>query len=95
MNSVSNKAANIRLVVFDVDGVLTDGRLILGDALLDLPAMAESGLAIAVAAAHVLVRERADWVTEHRGGRGAVREVCEYILRAQDKLEDLCRPYLK
>ncbi|MCH7697112.1 MAG: 3-deoxy-D-manno-octulosonate 8-phosphate phosphatase, partial [Proteobacteria bacterium] len=31
MNRVKKKAAEIRLVVFDVDGVLTDGRLILGD----------------------------------------------------------------
>jgi len=163
--SVTGIARTIRLVVFDVDGVLTDGRLILGergeeykvfhvhdglglvmlrdagleaavissrstpvvqermaalginyvyqgendkrraleelmrklqvkneetafvgDDLVDLPAMSLAGLAISVANAQPLVRDKADWVTVNAGGRGAVREVCEMILAAQEKL---------
>lgn len=66
-----------------------------GDDLLDLPAMRESGLAIAVANAHPLVRERADWVTTNPGGGGAVREVCELILRARGKLDSIYQEYLR
>ena len=43
----------------------------------DLPLMAAVGFAAAVADAHPLVRSAAHWVSEARGGRGAVRELCE------------------
>jgi len=161
------KAANIKLAVFDVDGVLTDGKLILGengneykafhvrdghglvmllesgckiavitarsskivaermaslgieyvyqgekdkgerlmklidelglereqvayvgDDVIDLPAMTKVGLPIAVADARPEVKDYADWTTEERGGQGAVREVCEFIMKAQGKFED-------
>ena len=58
-----------------------------GDDMIDIPAMKESGLAIAVANARTQVKQYADWTTECRGGEGAVREICELILMAQDKLE--------
>ena len=168
-----NKAANIKLAVFDVDGVLTNGQLILGesgneykafhvrdghglvmlletgchiavitarssnivaermaslgikyvyqgekdkgarlmtlideldisreqvaytgDDVIDLPAMTKVGLPIAVADARPEVKQHADWVTEERGGQGAVREVCELIMKAQGKFEDRINAYL-
>lgn len=174
MQDVIDKAKNIRLVVFDVDGVLTDGGLILGesgdeykifhvrdgqglvmlrdsgchiavvtarsskivadrmtslgiefvyqgqndkgkvidelmkktgvtreqtayvgDDFIDLPAMDHAGLAISVADAHPRVRERADWTTTARGGHGAAREVCEFIMQAQDTLETVIQNYFK
>ncbi len=167
------KAANIKLAVFDVDGVLTDGKLILGesgneyksfhvrdghglvmllesgckiavitarsskivaermaslgieyvyqgekdkgarlmqlidelglqreqvayvgDDVIDLPAMIKVGLPIAVADARPEVKENADWITEERGGQGAVREVCELIMKAQGKFDDRIKAYL-
>ncbi|MEJ2762132.1 MAG: HAD-IIIA family hydrolase [Gammaproteobacteria bacterium] len=173
MDEILNKAAAVRLAVFDVDGVLTDGRLILGsggeehksfhvhdglglvllqkadirvavisaraspvvaermaslgieyvyqgredkretldglmrdlgiapaqtmyvgDDLLDLPAMKAVGLAVAVADAHPFVAEHADWVTRRDGGRGAVREACELLLRGQGRLDRMYREYL-
>lgn len=173
MSAVTAKAERIRLAIFDVDGVLTDGRLILGDDgtehkafhvrdglglvlmreaglkvaiisaresrvtaermaalgieyvyqgsqdkaqtysallneldlapadtayvgddLVDLPVLSRAGLAVAVADAHPLVRERADFVTAAAGGRGAVREVCELILDAQQRLAPLLTRYL-
>jgi 3-deoxy-D-manno-octulosonate 8-phosphate phosphatase (KDO 8-P phosphatase) len=54
-----------------------------GDDLPDLAPMRASGLAIAVANAHELVRERAHWTTRRGGGHGAVREVCDLLLAAQ------------
>jgi len=56
-----------------------------GDDLIDLPVMRRIGLPIAVADAHELVRETALWTTAARGGHGAVREVCEALLKAQGK----------
>jgi 3-deoxy-D-manno-octulosonate 8-phosphate phosphatase (KDO 8-P phosphatase) len=53
-----------------------------GDDLPDLPLMERAGLSFAVADAVAAVRARADRTTRARGGRGAVREVCELLLRA-------------
>jgi 3-deoxy-D-manno-octulosonate 8-phosphate phosphatase (KDO 8-P phosphatase) len=167
MQDILHKAAQIRLVVFDVDGVLTDGRLYLaddgnelkafhsrdghgmkmlqnqgieiavisgrhsaaverrmadlgihhdvymgiqdklaafqellesrqlhadqvayvGDDVIDLPVMSRVGLAIAVQDADPFVKRHAHWQTPSRGGRGAVREVCELLLEAHGRLD--------
>jgi 3-deoxy-D-manno-octulosonate 8-phosphate phosphatase (KDO 8-P phosphatase) len=57
-----------------------------GDDLVDLPVMKRCGLAVAMPDAPALVRRHAHLVTEARGGRGAVREICELILHAQGTL---------
>ena len=57
----------------------------MGDDLPDLMLFEEAGLRIAVADGVEEIREAADLVTERAGGRGAVREACEYILRCQGK----------
>jgi 3-deoxy-D-manno-octulosonate 8-phosphate phosphatase (KDO 8-P phosphatase) len=54
-----------------------------GDDLPDLPAFRVVGLKIAVADAAPELHEAANWVTRNCGGRGAVREVCEAILKAR------------
>jgi len=59
----------------------------MGDDLLDLPLITRCGFAATVAAAPEAVRERANYVARTAGGHGAVREVCEFILRAQGMLE--------
>jgi 3-deoxy-D-manno-octulosonate 8-phosphate phosphatase (KDO 8-P phosphatase) len=66
----------------------------IGDDLLDLPAMKRAGLAVAVADAHPVVRAKAHWVTAARGGHGAAREVCEFIMDAQGTLQAAIRSYL-
>ena len=160
---ILDKAARIKLVVFDVDGVLTDGRLIwtgkgsearcfdvkdgtgirlllarrievavisarnstvvsnrmdnlgvkyvfqgcldkvtilnalvvlldidlrqvayVGDDLIDLAAMNQVGLALAPADAHETVKQRADWITFAGSGRGAARQACDLIIKAQE-----------
>lgn len=174
MQNIIDKAKNIRLVIFDVDGVLTDGGLILGengneykifhvrdgqglvmlrdsgchvgvitarsskivsermktlgieyvyqgqndkgkaveelmeklevtsdqtafvgDDFIDFPAMRCAGLSIAVADAHPLVIEHADWTTIAMGGRGAAREVCELIMQAQGTFEDQLQQFFE
>ncbi len=66
----------------------------LGDDIIDLPVMRRCGLAIAVPNARKEVRDAAHWVTRHGGGKGAVRDAVEYILRAQGKLEKTGRAYV-
>jgi 3-deoxy-D-manno-octulosonate 8-phosphate phosphatase (KDO 8-P phosphatase) len=55
----------------------------MGDDLPDLPLLSDCGLAVAVADACIDVRTAAHVVTRAPGGRGAVREVIELILRSQ------------
>lgn len=55
-----------------------------GDDLPDLPLLEVAGLAIAVADAEPEVRTQAHYVTTARGGRGAVREVCDLLLTARN-----------
>ncbi|MEN9756819.1 MAG: hypothetical protein RL755_1006 [Pseudomonadota bacterium] len=65
-----------------------------GDDVIDLPVMMHVGLAIAVADANEAVKACSDWNTTLNGGSGAVREVCDLILQAQDKFESLLSQYL-
>lgn len=66
----------------------------LGDDLPDLSAIRFAGVGGTVANATALVRTHADWIAEKRGGDGAVREFCEFLLEAQDKLAALQARYL-
>jgi len=174
MENILEKAAKIKLAVFDVDGVLTDGGLFLndrgeelkrfhahdgqglvllqksgctlavitarcseivairmkelgiehvyqnqtdkaavlntlmaglnlnsaqvcytGDDLTDLSAIQTAGLGIAVANAHPVIMQHADWTTNKYGGNGAVREVCELLLQAQGKYDGILKSHVK
>ncbi len=59
-----------------------------GDDIVDVQAMQMAALSFAVADAHPWVKERADIITQHAGGHGAVREVCELILDAKGLLDE-------
>ena len=56
-----------------------------GDDLPDLPVMRLCGFAVAVANAVEPVKSAAHYVTRAHGGRGAVREFCDLVLRAREK----------
>jgi len=64
-------------------GISADNTAFVGDDIPDLALMRRIGVSIAVADAHENVRAYADWVTSAPGGAGAVREVCEAILKSQ------------
>ncbi len=174
MQDILAKAAQIKLVIFDVDGVLTDGGLIMdregheykvfnsrdghgmkmlqatgvdiaiitgrtsnvvqhrmdglgiklvyqgqhdkriafrellaelrldvsqvaymGDDVVDLPVMRQVGFAAATADAHDLVKEHAHWQAPHNGGKGAARDLCELIMKAQGTLDAQMALYLQ
>jgi 3-deoxy-D-manno-octulosonate 8-phosphate phosphatase (KDO 8-P phosphatase) len=147
--TATERARRVKLMIFDVDGVLTDGGLMftaegdtmksfnsmdghgakllreagidtaiilyqgienkpeafadllkatgmtpeecgyMGDDWVDLGVMLRVGFAAAPANSHPEVIARAHWVSEARGGHGAVREVCDTLLRAQNKYDAL------
>lgn len=66
----------------------------MGDDLLDLPVLLRCGLSFAPADAVPEVRERVHKVLLRPGGRGAVREMCEFVLRARGEWDHLIAPYL-
>ena len=55
----------------------------MGDDIVDIPVLKMAGFSVAVADALDLVKKTADYVTVNKGGYGAVREVCEMLLKAQ------------
>ena len=66
----------------------------LGDDLPDLSTIKMVGLGLCVADSNEQVIKSADWKTENNGGHGAVREVAELILTAQEKLSSSLDEYL-
>ena len=66
----------------------------IGDDWVDLPLLQKAGLAIVVADATQSMEDYADYVTQQPGGRGAVREVCELILKAQNRRSEFLNHYL-
>jgi 3-deoxy-D-manno-octulosonate 8-phosphate phosphatase (KDO 8-P phosphatase) len=66
----------------------------IGDDLPDLPLIQQVGLGVAVSNAVNKVKEFAVWHTQAHGGRGAVRELCDFILHAQNKQDEALEKYL-
>jgi 3-deoxy-D-manno-octulosonate 8-phosphate phosphatase (KDO 8-P phosphatase) len=81
--------------VLHLAGVSEDEVAFIGDDLSDIPLMQRSELSVAVADAVEEARALAHYVTRAEGGRGAVREVVEIILKSQGRWTDLIEGYLK
>lgn len=64
-------------------GFAADETACVGDDTPDAPLLQRAGLAIGVADAHPALLAAAHWVTHAKGGRGAVREVCDLLLSAR------------
>lgn len=64
-----------------------------GDDLTDIVIMRRVGLAIAVGNARDEVKRAGHLVTAARGGQGAIREVCELLLQAQGKWDEIRAKY--
>jgi len=74
-------------------GVPAEAVAFMGDDLPDLRLFGRAGLCAAPADACADVRERADLVVPSRGGRGAVRDLIEHILRSTGRWEALLERY--
>lgn len=75
-------------------GLTPDEAGFMGDDLIDIRVMAASGFSAMPADGQDCVKPYARLIATKIGGRGAVREVCEYILDAQGKLDAALAPYL-
>ncbi|MFQ5893811.1 MAG: HAD hydrolase family protein, partial [Nitrospinota bacterium] len=65
----------------------------IGDDVVDVPVLRRVGLAIVVADAHEAAKAVAHYVTHRPGGRGAVREAMELILKAQGRWGEAVAKY--
>ncbi len=86
--AVGDKLASVRLLC-EQHGVGLDQVAFLGDDLPDLAPLCAVGLAVAPANAHPWVAERVHWQTRAAGGQGAARELCDVLLAAQGRLDDV------
>ncbi|MEW6569893.1 MAG: HAD-IIIA family hydrolase [Nitrospirota bacterium] len=66
-----------------------------GDDVIDIPLLRQCGLAVAVADADEEVKAVVSLITKAGGGRGAVREVCDLLLKAKDLWKSMMDEYLK
>ncbi len=76
-------------------GLATEQFVYLGDDLLDLPAMDLCGLTVAPRDASCLVRQKVDLVLDTPGGRGALRELVDRLLEAQQRTTEAVQGYLR
>lgn len=81
--------------LLEKQGVSAEECLFMGDDVIDIPPMRRAGLGVTVPHAMPLVKEYAHYTTERQAGFGAVREVCELIMKAQGTFDAQMAPYLK
>lgn len=89
-DGVSDKVQVLNTILSET-GLQADQVAFVGDDLPDLAVMRKVGLAVAVADAHDMIRATAHITTRAPGGRGAVREICEIILKAQNKWDQMVK----
>lgn len=75
-------------------GLSADVIAYVGDDVVDLPVMTQVGFAIAVNDAHPMVKRHAHWTTAAKGGCGAAREVCEFLIQSRGSLDVMLEEYL-
>ena len=91
-DGVHDKASVLNTII-EKTGAKPEQIAAMGDDLPDLPLMRRVGVAIAVADAAEPVRRTAHMITDAGGGKGAVREVCEAILKAQKRWDHILKGF--
>ena len=81
-DGATDKAAALEKIILET-GIPADHIAFAGDDLIDLPVMKKVGVSFCVADAPEEVKQHSRIVTTRQGGRGAVREICESILKAK------------
>ncbi|MEM7259810.1 MAG: HAD-IIIA family hydrolase [Pseudomonadota bacterium] len=66
----------------------------MGDDIIDMPVMRRVGLALTVPHACEEIADMAHWTSTRHGGNGAVRDACEFILKAQDRYQQAIERYM-
>lgn len=91
--AVKDKLATLSELLKQLNLSLSDCAAV-GDDWPDLPVMSRVLFAAAPAQAHVEILNIAHFVTQRKGGNGAVREICDLILKAQGHYERLLKDAL-
>ena len=76
------------------EGLEDDEIAYMGDDVVDLPVLRQVGFSVAVADASESLRSYVDYVTLLNGGRGAVREIAEIILKGQGLWDGIMKRYI-
>src|SRR6266545_4422732 len=92
VQGVASKLDAFQRIVRDA-GVSEAAVAYMGDDLIDIPLLTRAGLSAAPADAAQEVRDRVAWVSTAGGGRGAVREFIEMILKAQRRWDAIVGEY--
>lgn len=79
--------------ILSAEGLTDEQVAYVGDDLVDLPILRRVGFSATVADAICEVLPRVDYVSQHNGGRGAVREICDLLLKATGHWETLTARY--
>ncbi|NEX61323.1 KdsC family phosphatase [Noviherbaspirillum galbum] len=90
---VHDKKAAFETLLSDT-GIAAAESGFVGDDVIDLPILLRAGFAASVPNAHPEVKSRVHYVTQAAGGKGAARELCDFILRAQGNYDKALAPYL-
>jgi 3-deoxy-D-manno-octulosonate 8-phosphate phosphatase (KDO 8-P phosphatase) len=93
LQGIDDKLASYRDLIRQTD-LNPEETGFMGDELVDLPVLTRCGLACAPREAPEAVRSRVHYVATAPAGQGAAREVCEFVMRAQDRLERALQSYL-
>ncbi len=80
--------------ILSAEGLRASEAAFVGDDVIDLPVMRNCGFSVAVANARPEVKNAAHYVTPHAGGDGALRDVIEFILKAQGKWKQAVDSYI-
>lgn len=81
-------------LLLEENHLLPEQCLYVGDDVVDIPVLKQAGVAVAVADACLELDDFCDFRTKLPGGKGAVREILEWLLKEQDKWEDLMKKYV-
>ena len=74
--------------------IMPDQIAFVGDDLMDIPVMKMVGVSFCVSDACQEVKNHSEIITKQKGGHGAVREICESILKSQGLWETILNKYL-
>lgn len=88
-----DKAAAFKILL-EENNLKTEECLYVGDDVVDVPVMRQSGVAVTVADAPSYMDEFCDFRTRLPGGAGAVREIVEWLLKEQGKWQCSIEKYL-
>jgi 3-deoxy-D-manno-octulosonate 8-phosphate phosphatase (KDO 8-P phosphatase) len=79
--------------ILKAEGISSEQVAFIGDDFTDVVLFRRVGLSVATGNARPEVKKCADYVTTAVGGDGAVREVCELLLRSQGYWEQILKKY--